>query len=162
MNKKSEIERKFLVKRMPDLTAVKGEIQERYFLELGNIEKRITKIDDKYFYEEKSRGNGLTSKKVIREISGVEFEKLKKISIKSLKRKCYILTIHPEVSIKVYDDEYLGLVRAEFEFESENEAKSFAPPEWCGIEITKTDLGRDGKLIKLEGKEFLNLLCCSK
>lgn len=155
---KTETERKFLVKVIPDLTGVKAENQERYFLELGETEKRITKIDDSYIYEEKSVGIGLLAKKITGTISKDEFGRLKELSIKSLCRKSYVLSKNPEISIKVYDDEFKGLIRAEFEFDSESEASSFIPPEWVSCEITNTDLGRDGRLIELNRDKFLKLL----
>jgi CYTH domain-containing protein len=153
-----EIERKFLVKILPDLTNIKPEIWERYFLELGKIEKRISKIDAKYFYEVKTDVNKLMIEKEIREISKNEFDELKKKAIKNLKRKSFLISDKPKISIKIYENEYEGLIRAEFEFESENEAKIFESPEWVGKEITKTELSRDGKLIKLKREEFLKLL----
>ncbi len=154
----NEIERKFLVKKMPEVKGIKVEDQERYFLELGETEKRITKIDDKYVYEEKGVGNGLSAKKITGVISKGEFEKLKQIAIKSLVRKSYILSKDPEVSIKVYSGDYEGLVRAEFEFKTEKEAKNFVPPNWVGREITETEIGRDGKLARLSRDEFLKLI----
>ena len=154
----NEIERKFLVKKMPEVTGIKVEDQERYFLELGETEKRITRIDDKYFYEEKGAGNGLSAEKTTGVISKEEFEKLKQIAIKTLVRKSYVLSKDPEISIKIYGGDYGGLVRAEFEFKTENEAKDFVPPEWVGREITETEIGRDGKLINLSREEFLKIL----
>jgi len=155
---KIEIERKFLVKVLPDLARLKVENQERHFLEIGETEKRITKTDDTYIYEEKSIGIGLGAKKITGIISESEFGRLKELSKKSLSRKSYILSKEPEISIKVYTGEYEGLVRAEFEFDSENEATNFKPPEWVGKEITNTDLGRDGRLIELSKNKFLELL----
>ena len=156
MNK--EIERKFLVKTMPDLTGLKVEDQERYFLELGDVEKRITRIDDKYIYEEKEAGNGASAKKITGIITKDEFGRLKELSIKSLNRKSYVLSKNPEISIKIYEGEYEGLIRAEFEFNSEIEARNFVPPEWIGREITDTKLGRDGKLVNLSRNDYLNIL----
>ena len=153
-----EIERKFLVKIMPDLMGVKDEDQERYFLELGETEKRITRVDDKYIYEEKGAGNGLSAEKTTGVISKEEFEKLKQIAIKTLVRKSYVLSENPEVSIKVYGGDYEGLMRAEFEFRIEEEALNFVPPEWVGREITETEIGRDGKLVLLSRDQFLDLL----
>lgn len=148
-----EIERKFLVKKLPDLAGLEPEEQERYFLEIGSTEKRITKINDKYVYEEKS--DELFAKKVSKNITAGEFEKLKRLAIGSLRRKSYILSTNPEISIKIYDGDYAGLIRAEFGFGSEEEAKNFIVPDWVGNEITNTEIGRDGRLIRLNKEEFL-------
>ncbi|MFZ2152809.1 MAG: hypothetical protein WAV41_01995 [Microgenomates group bacterium] len=158
-----EIERKYLVKVMPDLTGVKVENQERYFLELGEIEKRITKISGKCIYEEKSGSELFAANKTIKEITKIEFERLKAKSIRSLVRKSYVLQRYPEISIKVYGGDYDGLIRAEFEFEYEEDSIKFVPPEWAGVEITETEVGRDGRLINLNRNEFLKILTkCTK
>ena len=151
-----ETERKFLVKEMPDLTGIEVEEQERYFLGLGNNEKRITRVDNRYFLESKTKGNSLSANKESWEISKDEFEKLGLKSIGKIVRKNYVLS--GKVSVKLYEGDYKSLVRTEFEFESEIEAKKFRPPDWVGPEITGTDLGRDGKLIKLSRNKFLDLL----
>jgi len=154
---KEEVERKFLVREMPDLGKVKVEEWERYFLELGNVEVRISRIDKKYYYERKTKGNGITSEKEIEEITKEKFEELKKKSIGGLCRKSYLISENPEISIKIYEGNYRELIRAEFGFADETEAKKFVPPSWVGEEITESKLGRDGKLIALSRKEFLDL-----
>jgi hypothetical protein len=65
---KNEIERKFFVKEMPDLSGIEPLHYERYFLERGNgKEIRISKINDSYVYEDKSEisdlENGLALKR---------------------------------------------------------------------------------------------------
>ena len=82
------------------------------------MSERITRIDNKYVYEEKAKGNGLASDKSTGIITKDEFERLKLLAEKSLVRKSYVLSESPEVSIKVYGGDYEGLVRAEFEFET--------------------------------------------
>ena len=128
--RKTEIERKFLVRMLPSLMGIKAEKQERYFLELGEIEKRVTRIDGKYIYEEKTKGDGLRVDKISREISKKEFERLRQVAIRSLIRKNYVLS--EDISIKKYEGDYEGLIRAEFEFEDEEEARKFKPPRWAG------------------------------
>ena len=57
-------------------------------------------------------------------------------------------------SIKVYKGKYAGLIRAEFEFESEKEAKAFEKPDWVGTEISNSPLGRDSRLSNLCKEDF--------
>jgi CYTH domain-containing protein len=40
------------------------------------------------------------------------------------------------VEIDVYHDRHEGLVVAEVEFDDEEEAKNFQPPDWLGEEVT--------------------------
>lgn len=155
----NEIERKFIVKSMPDLTGKIPVFYERYYLRIEpNIEERIQKRGDKFEKEIKYKISDLISKKEKLEISKKQFEELKKIAIKYIQREGYKISDEPNVSIKIYHGDFEGLIRAEIEFKSENEAKNFQPLDWMGKEITKSQLGRDSQLVRLNKEEFKNLL----
>jgi adenylate cyclase len=55
-----------------------------------------------------------------------------------------------EFELDVYEGELAGLVTAEVEFDSEESAEAFQPPDWLGEEVTDDDryknerLARDG------------------
>ena len=56
----NEIERKFFVRQMPDLSSIEPLHYERYFLKRKNgTEERISKVNDKYVYEKKSEISSL-------------------------------------------------------------------------------------------------------
>jgi len=154
-----EIERKFLVKELPDLSKLKPIIYERYFLKITpDSEVRIQAKGKKYELETKTNKSAISSKKEKKEITKDEFEKLKKKSKKSIIREGFLLSKKPETSIKVYHGDYEGLIRLEVEFKTEKEANQFIPPPWASKEITGTELGRDSSLIKLNKKQFRNIL----
>jgi adenylate cyclase len=154
-----EIERKWLVKAMPDLSGVSPVQHERYFLyNQDGVEMRIQKEGDVFTFERKSDGYTLTSEKIKFDISSAEFETLKQSAIKKILRTNYVLQKEPEISLKVYHGDYEGLVRVEVEFNSEEEAQSYTPPAWFGREITDSPLGRDKKLAGLGQEEFRSLL----
>jgi adenylate cyclase len=151
----NEIERKFLVKTIPDLSKVKKIEYERYYLYVGKgIELRIQRKSEEYELERKVATGNLSRTSDVCPLSKEEFDLLKKLSDKSIIRDAYQISDKPDISIKIYHGDYEGLVRAEFEFESEEEAKTFVPPEWCGKEITDSDLGRDSRLMGLEKDGF--------
>ena len=154
-----EIERKFLVKKKPDLSKEESINYERYFLKIeSDFEERIQKKGDKYEKERKFKTSDLSRKTEKQEISKEDFDVLKKTTSQSIIRDSYKISDNPNTTIKIYHGDYEGLVRAEVEFFSEEEAKKFQPYDWMGNEITDTPLGKDAKLIQLNKKKFKNLL----
>lgn len=154
-----EIERKFLVKKLPDLSRLKPYHYERYYLERGKgAEERIQFVNGKYEWEKKIEKSALERSTEKKEISKSQFNALKMKAAEAIIRDSYQFSEGPKVSIKIYSGRFEGLVRAEIEFESIEEAKKFQPPEWMGKEITQSSLGRDAKLLDLAQEEFVNLL----
>jgi CYTH domain-containing protein len=152
-----EIERKFLVKKLPDLSGIKPAHFERYYLVVSNgIEERIQKVNDRYIFEKKIAVNKLTRSTETKQLTQAEFEKLKGESAKVIIRDSYVLS--PGLSIKIYHGDYKGLVRAEVEFASLKEAAAYAPEPWMGKEITDSALGRDSRLLNLDRDSFKQVL----
>ena len=150
-----EIERKFLIKELPDLNIYEKISYERYFLFINeNSEIRIQKKANKYEFERKENKNNLSSKKQKFEISEEEFEQLSKISKQVIIRNSYKISDKPNITIKIYEWKYKGLKRVEVEFENEQEAKLFKPLIWFGKEITDSVLWRDSRLLKLSKFEI--------
>ncbi len=155
----NEIERKFLIKEMPDISNLKSLSYERYFLFRNpSVEIRIQKKGDKYEFERKTTESNLSAKKYKFELTKEEFEKLKKQSNESIIRESYKISETPEITIKIYQGKFEGLKRIEVEFSDEKEAQEFHPLEWFGKEITNSSLGRDSKLIDLSDEEIKNFL----
>ena len=154
-----EIERKFLVKKLPNLSKLRCVPYERYFLEItSKSETRIQRKGENYEHEKKFVESDLTRKTKKSNISKQEFEKFKKQAKKSITRDSYQMSENPDISIKIYHGDYEGLVRAEVEFKNEEEARKFKPLDWFGKEITGTPLGKDARLINLSKEEFRQLL----
>jgi len=154
-----EIEKKFLIKNLPNLESVLEVKYERYFLEISdNKEIRIQKKWNTYEKETKTKLNHLEYEKIKQEITGNDFNGLKKDSIWKIHRSSYKISENPEVSIKIYSWRFLWLSRLEVEFWSESEAKNFQPESWYWKEITGTSLAKDSELVKLSRKDFQNHL----
>lgn len=152
-----EIERKFLIRKMPDLTGIQPVHYERYYLHRDeNVEERIQKKDSIYEYEYKKRISSLERTKEKRSLSESEFFELKQRASEAIIRDSYLLP--SGVSIKIYHGKFEGLVRAEIEFKTREEATQYQPVSWMGEEITENPLGKDSKLLNLSGKEFYQML----
>lgn len=156
---KNEIERKFLIKRMPDLSEFKSVAYERYYIfKDDTVEMRVQKKGDKYEIERKEIIDELNAKKTKLAISEPEFEKLKQLGGEVILRESFFISSNPDVSIKIYHGKHEGLKKIEVEFNSESEAKAFQIPDWYGEEITSSIISRDSKLVDLSDEEFRNFL----
>lgn len=155
----NEIERKFFVKVMPDLSNVKPIRYERYFLErAGGKEVRVSKIDGRYVYEEKLSVSSLERTRTSREIPKEEFESLLQKASDIIVRDRYDISAHPKISIQVYHGQFKGLIRAEVEFESREAAEKFIPFSWMGKEMTDLPIARDANLLDLTKEQFTSCL----
>ena len=154
-----EIERKFLVTIMPDLSTSKRVPYERFFIfRNGVTELRAQQKGDTYEIERKTMINNLTAEKIRMEISQPEFEALRPLASEIIIRDGYKLSSDPVISLKVYHGRYEGLVRVEVEFFTEAEAYAFQIPDWFGKEITDSVVSRDAKLVNLSDEEFKKFL----
>lgn len=155
----NEIERKFLVEKIPNLRGISPVPQERYFIQSGGlIEEGFKKRGSVYEHELKVsvNPNEKTRERIL--ISKEEFEKNKKRGTKSLFRDSYLISKRPLVYIKKYKGDYDGLVLAEVEFDSEDEAENFKPFSWMGAEVTNTKVGKDASLVLLTPPQYMRIV----
>lgn len=151
-----EIERKWILSRLPDVGHQSPVPYERHFLFIGErVEVRIQRKGEKFEFERKVESNDLTRVGEKFEITEAEFNHFKQNAVGSIQRESYIIE---GTSVKVYKGKHSGLIRAEVEFSSEKEAKRFKPLDWFGKEITDSPLGKDKKLSQLSSEEFNQLL----
>lgn len=154
-----EIERKYLIKQMPNLKNIKPVRYERYYIN-DNIDNqiRVQKKDEKFELETKTKINDIEYKKEKKEITEQEFLNLIKDCKKVIIRDSYLINEKINITIKIYHGIYKGLIRAEIEFNNEYEYSNFEIPKWFGKDITNTELGMDVRLIKLDRESFLEIL----
>ncbi|MFP4548632.1 MAG: NUDIX domain-containing protein [Fidelibacterota bacterium] len=134
-----EIERKFLVKQMPDrLNAYEKILQGYLSIESKDIEVRFRK-KGKQYYQTIKRGTGLNREEIEIELTKEQFVMLWPLTREHriVKRRYHIPYNRYIIELDIYADRYNGLVAAEVEFPSEQEAKEFCPPDWFGAEITE-------------------------
>lgn len=155
----NEIERKFLVNEVPNLSGLEKITLERHFLYIGNgIELRIQSNGTRHTLQRKVSKSAVERETQTLEISLEEFDRLQTLSVASISRDSYRLADTPKTDLHFYSGKFQGLVRAEFEFSSLDESNAFIPPLWVGKEITDTPLARDSQLQQLNEAEFRELL----
>lgn len=144
-----EIERKFLIKTLPDLSVLAPWHSERFFLKNDKwYEERISHTHDSFYYDKKVTISDVERTREKREITKSEFDFLKTRAYASTSRDTYLLSKTPKITLQVYDGELSGLVRVEVEFDSIEESNIFEPLDWMGEEITGSDIARDATLIE--------------
>lgn len=148
-----EIERKFLINELLGLEDAKyEEILQGYLLVSDEKELRIRKKGDKYFQASKV-GSGLSRTEIENEIGMFQFEQLwPETEGKRVEKKRYEIDHEGYlIELDVYSGSLAGLIVAEVEFNSEEQANSFIPPDWFGEEVTH-DVRYKNKNLALSGK----------
>jgi adenylate cyclase len=133
-----EVERKFRLREPPDLSGADSDPIEQGYLAVGaEGEVRLRRKGDQTLLTVK-RGAGLSRGEAEVEVSPEQFEALWPLTEgRRLRKRRHVLPHDDlEIEVDVYDDELEGLIVAEIEFESEEQARSFEPPAWLGDEVT--------------------------
>ncbi len=132
-----EIERKFLVKELPDLSGVKSsEIMQGYISILPEV--RVRKLDGKYYRTEKDEGTVVRREREW-EITKDEAEKLfSEVKTNVIEKTRYYLPYGKyTIELDIYKGKFKGLIVVEIEFPTVEEAVSFNPPDWFGEDISE-------------------------
>jgi adenylate cyclase len=133
-----EVERKFVVPDPPDLEGTEADEIEQGYLAIGaEGEVRVRRRGDRLLMTAK-RGEGLARQEAEIELDRDEFDELWPLTEGRRLHKRRHLIPHEglEIEVDVYAGDLAGLVVAEIEFPSEEEARAFDPPEWLGEEVT--------------------------
>jgi adenylate cyclase len=135
-----EIERKFLVARVPEgLLADSGKLIEQGYLvaDAEGLEVRLRRKDGRCFQTVKS-GQGLVRTEVEIELSADQFAALWPLTAERrlVKHRHRLTAAGRSCELDVFAGPLLGLIVAEVEFASLEAALGFAPPEWFAVEVT--------------------------
>jgi adenylate cyclase len=133
-----EVERKFLVSRLPDLSGTVADEIEQGYLAIGSEgEVRVRRKGEKLLLTAK-RGSGLSRQEAEVEIDQASFDELWSLTDgRRLEKRRHVIPMGElKVEIDVYGGDLESLVVAEVEFETEEDAKAFDPPDWLGEEVT--------------------------
>ena len=135
-----EIERKFLVRKLPDdLTSYpSSDISQGYLVSLNDgLQVRLRKSGERHSLTYK-RGMGNVREEREVELTTEQFATLWPATEgKRLVKTRYEIPFGDRVvEIDVYHDRHEGLVVAEVEFDTEEAAKDFQPPDWLGDDVT--------------------------
>jgi CYTH domain-containing protein len=138
--KHTEIERKFLVKNIPDLSnAQKMYIHQGYLTHTNDsVEVRLRQKDEQYFITVKS-GSGMVRGEREASIEQKQFETLWPATQgKRIEKHRWSgqLSTQQTFELDIFMGELESLVLVEVEFPSMAEADSFQPADWFGHEVT--------------------------
>lgn len=135
-----EIERKFLVSNLPELSNYSFHEIEQAYLNTDPV-IRIRRQDDEYFLTYK--GSGMMSREEYNLFLNKESYEhlLEKADGNIITKKRYLIPFNKyTIELDVFDGVFNGLIIAEVEFPSEDEANTFVAPDWF-----KEDVTFDGK-----------------
>lgn len=146
-----EIERKFLIKKLPDnLTSYKARKIEQAYLCTDPV-VRVRRDNDDYYLTYKSRGM------IVREEYNLPLTKeayghlLAKADGNIITKTRYEIPEKDNLTIEldVFEGKFDGLLLAEVEFASEEEALGYIPPEWFGEDVSNSTKYNNSTLSRL-------------
>lgn len=148
-----EIERKFLVELIPPLGDCDFHRIEQAYLCTEPV-VRVRKEDDKYYMTYKAKGflareehNLLLDQKSYEHL-------ITKADGNIITKKRYLIPyMNHTIELDIFEGVFEGLVIAEVEFQTTEEAEQFIPPEWFGKEVTYEEKYHNSYLSRAEFKK---------
>ena len=145
-----EIERKFLVRELPAHLEEypKRHIEQGYLCVAPVV--RIRKDNEKYELTYKS-GGMMVRQEYNLPLNKESYEHLKtKVDGRLIAKTRYMIPHEPyTIELDVFENDLAPLVLAEVEFQTEEEANTFAPPEWFGEDVTFSKLYHNSVLSRI-------------
>jgi CYTH domain-containing protein len=147
-----EIERKFIVRDLPpEVHEGRPEHIRQGYLSLEPVEVRIRSRAGRPHELTLKSGGGLRRAEVNVELTPEQFDELWPLVQRSIEKERTVLELDERtVEVDVYSGKLAGLVVAEVEFRSEDEAEAFTPPGWFGSDVTTDTRYRNAALALAE------------
>ncbi|MCQ2497940.1 MAG: CYTH domain-containing protein [Lachnospiraceae bacterium] len=140
-----EIERKFLIKEMPDLTKYPFKKMEQGYLNTSPT-VRVRRENEEYFLTYKSKSiDGISREEYNLPLTQEAYEHLiRKCDGNIITKTRYLIPIkdlgndHDSLTaeLDVFEARFNGLTFVEVEFETVEKANAFIKPEWFGEDVT--------------------------
>ena len=114
---------------------------------------RIRRDDGRYYLTYKSKGLLVREEYNLPLTEDAYFHLLQKADGIVLQKRRYLIPIDGTgltIELDIFEGQYEGLMLAEVEFPSEEEANAFTPPAWFGEDVTDSGLYQNSRLS--EGK----------
>jgi CYTH domain-containing protein len=134
-----EIERKFFIEKAPENyeTYPFRQIEQAYLCTSPVV--RVRRDNDDYYLTYKGKGLLAREEYNLPLTAEAYAHLLSKADGIVLKKKRYLIPIEGSaltIEMDVFEETYKGLILAEVEFSSEEEAMAFTPPSWFGRDVT--------------------------
>ena len=134
-----EIERKYLIdkdKLIPDIDTYPHHIIEQGYMCTEPV-VRIRKSDDEYYMTYKSKGLMAREEYNLPLTKEGYYHLLPKCDGNIISKTRYMIPLDQyTIELDIFSGKFEGLILAEVEFESIEEANNFNPPEWFGEDVT--------------------------
>ena len=152
-----EIEKKFLIKSLPELNQYKKKgIEQGYLCREPVV--RIRKSNNDYILTYKSKkglnqDNAIQNEEIEMPLNEEAYRHLcEKADHQLVKKTRYLIPLNNDLvaELDVFEGRLEGLVFAEVEFPSEEAAKSFVPPEWFGEDVSSDRMFSNGYLSEVK------------
>lgn len=143
-----EIERKFTVKELPDLSNYQYKRLTQAYLNTDPV-IRIRREDEKYVLTYKGKGL-LAREEHNLPLNAESFEHLlpKADGLVISKTRYLIPYENYLIELDIFDGDLAPLIMAEVEFESEEDAHAFVPPSWFDKDVTQDKRYHNSNLSK--------------
>ena len=148
--KSYEIERKYLVKQVPENLASYPfhEIEQGYLCTEPVV--RIRRQDEEYYLTYKSKGLMIREEYNLPLTKDAYFHLREKIDGRLISKRRYLIPLDPyTIELEVFHSPKDDLILAEVEFPSEEDALTFTPPDWFGEDVTNSSLYHNSRLSTL-------------
>ena len=148
--KSYEIERKYLVKQVPENLASYPfhEIEQGYLCTEPVV--RIRRQDEEYYLTYKSKGLMIREEYNLPLTKDAYFHLREKIDGRLISKRRYLIPLDPyTIELDVFHSPKDELILAEVEFPSEEDALTFTPPDWFGEDVTNSSLYHNSRLSTL-------------
>lgn len=131
-----EIERKFTIKEMPDLSAFSFLKIEQAYLNTNPV-IRIRRQNDEYYLTYKGKGMMAREEYNLPLNKESFYHLLDKVDGQIIKKTRYLIPFENDtIELDVFEGSLKPLIIAEVEFKSERDAYDFTPPEWFDQDVT--------------------------
>ena len=148
--KSYEIERKYLVKQVPENLASYPfhEIEQGYLCTEPVV--RIRRQDEEYYLTYKSKGLMIREEYNLPLTKDAYFHLREKIDGRLISKRRYLIPLDPyTIELDVFHSPKDDLILAEVEFPSKEDALTFTPPDWFGEDVTNSSLYHNSRLSTL-------------
>ena len=131
-----EIERKFTVKELPDLSQYPFHSMEQGYLNTDPV-VRVRREDDNYYLTYKGKGLLAREEYNLPLNEDAYYHLIEKSDDIIIRKKRYLIPYEKyTIELDIFEEPYENLIIAEVEFESEEEAVGFQPPTWFKEDVT--------------------------
>ena len=153
-----EIERKFLIQKMPsDLENYKSRLIEQAYLNVKPV-VRVRREDETYYMTYKGGGMMAREEYNLPLDADSYAHLLQKADGNIITKRRYLIPLAPyTIELDVFSGIFEGVIVAEVEFPSIEEAESFSAPDWFGEDVTYDGRYHNSVMSRLKVEEIVEI-----